>query len=170
MHGPEKDLIVLAARIHDIGKIGVPDSVLHKSGSLTVEERRLMEMHPEYGANLLVRYPDFSRGVEIVLHHHECWDGTGYPHRLSGPEIPFGARVIAVADSFDAMTSDRPYRRAMRPDTAAAILREGRGSQWDPAVVDAFLRSAASDLDQPAPPVLRVVRDTAGEDGPAALA
>jgi HD-GYP domain-containing protein (c-di-GMP phosphodiesterase class II) len=102
-----------------------------------------MEEHPVTGATLLKRYQDFTRGVALVRHHHESWDGTGYPDRLKGTEIPFGARVIAVADSFDAMTSDRPYRAGMPVGRAAAILRTGRGQQWDAALVDALLRSAS---------------------------
>lgn len=138
--GPEVDLILSAARVHDIGKIGIPDRILNKPTQLTPEEKRIMDSHPQRGAELLARYRDFSRGMEIVRHHHERWDGKGYPDGLSGAEIPFGARVIAVADSFDAMTSDRPYRAGMPASEAARILREGRGSQWDAAVVDAFLR------------------------------
>ncbi len=141
-NGPEVALIEAAARVHDIGKIGIPDAVLNKPGRLTGEERAIMEEHPVHGAALLKRYVDFARGVEIVLHHHESWDGTGYPDRLKAAEIPFGARVIAVADSYDAMTSDRPYRRGMPVDKAVAILRQGRGQQWDAAIVDAFLRAA----------------------------
>ena len=115
-----------------------------------------MKTHPQRGAELLARYPDFARGVEIVRHHHERWDGKGYPAGLAGFEIPFGARVIAVADSFDAMTSDRPYRRGMPPETAAQILRDGRGQQWDAQLVDAFLESIADELAPAAasPPVL----------------
>jgi len=143
-NGPEVALIEAAARVHDIGKIGIPDAVLNKPGRLTDEERAIMEEHPTHGATLLKRYADFARGVEIVLHHHESWDGTGYPHGLVGTDIPFGARVIAVADSYDAMTSDRPYRRGMSADKAVAILRQGRGQQWDAALVDAFLRGAAT--------------------------
>ncbi len=143
-NGPEVALIEAAARVHDIGKIGIPDAVLNKPGRLTDEERAIMEEHPVHGAALLKRYVDFARGVEIVLHHHESWDGTGYPHGLAGTDIPFGARVIAVADSYDAMTSDRPYRRGMPAEKAVAILREGRGQQWDAALVDAFLRGAAT--------------------------
>jgi HD-GYP domain-containing protein (c-di-GMP phosphodiesterase class II) len=141
LKGPEVTLILAAARVHDIGKIGVPDAVLHKAERLTDEERAVMELHPVDGANLLKRYTDFRRGVETVLHHHERWDGAGYPSRLTGMNIPFGARVIAVADSFDAMTSDRPYRRGMAKEQAAAILHTGRGTQWDAAIVDAFLRA-----------------------------
>jgi HD domain len=138
--GPELDLIRSAARVHDIGKIGIPDQILNKPGRLTPEEKRIMDSHPAYGAELLTRYTDFARGMDIVRHHHERWDGQGYPDGLRGLDIPFGARVIAVADSFDAMTSDRPYRTGMPTDKAAQILREGRGLQWDVTTVDAFLR------------------------------
>jgi len=116
-----------------------------------------MEAHPEKGALLLKRHADFERGVEIVLHHHERWDGAGYPAGLKGTAIPFGARVIAVADSYDAMTSDRPYRRGIPATKAAAILREERGTQWDETLVDAFLRGIADRLDASAPPDLRLV-------------
>jgi HD-GYP domain-containing protein (c-di-GMP phosphodiesterase class II) len=142
----EAQVIVSAARIHDIGKIGIPDDILLKPGRLTLEERDIMNMHPERGAELLERYPDFREGARIIRHHHEAWDGTGYPHRLAGDQIPFGSRVIAVADSFDAMTSDRPYRPALGVDQAVATLRRGRGEQWDPVVVDAFLRSISHQL------------------------
>jgi HD-GYP domain-containing protein (c-di-GMP phosphodiesterase class II) len=149
--GPEVDLIIAAARVHDIGKIGVPDHILNKPGLLTPEERAIMETHPDRGADLLLRYPDFARGVEIVRHHHESWNGKGYPSKLAGYAIPFGARVIAVADSYDAMTSDRPYRCGMTPARAAQILRERRGEQWDATIVDAFLHSIADQLEAPCP-------------------
>ena len=155
--GPDIDLIVAAARVHDIGKIGMPDRVLLKDGRLTDDEWEIMKLHPEQGADLLLRNPNFARGAEIVRHHHERWDGQGYPHRLRGAEIPFGARVIAVADSYDAMTSDRPYRRGMSPERAAGILREGRGAQWEGDIVDAFLRTITDRLEHPAP-VLRLVK------------
>jgi HD-GYP domain-containing protein (c-di-GMP phosphodiesterase class II) len=106
---------------------------------------------------VLQRYNDFARGVAVVRHHHESWDGTGYPHRLKGTDIPFGARVIAVADTYDAMTSDRPYRKGMSPAQAARILRDGRGVQWDPVVVDAWLRSIAPLIEGTPQPALRVV-------------
>ncbi len=157
LHGPEVDLIVTAARVHDIGKIGVPDAVLNKPGPLTPEERAVMEQHPTKGADLLKRHGTFARGVAIVRHHHESWDGSGYPDRRAGTEIPFGARVIAVADSYDAMTSDRPYRAGMPAAKAAAILREGRGRQWDATVVDALLRTVLVDVEQSAAPALHVV-------------
>ncbi len=158
LNGVEVDLIVTSARVHDIGKIGVPDAVLNKPGTLDAEERAIMETHAERGAELLRRHPGFTRGVEIVRHHHESWDGTGYPHRLVGTAIPFGARVLAVADSYDAMTSDRPYRTGMTPQKAAAILRAGRGRQWDAPLVDAFLRSVAGQVAEPDPGRLRLVR------------
>ena len=150
--GPEADLIVTAARVHDIGKIGIPDAVLNKAGKFTPEEEAIMQTHPDRGADLLTRYRDFARGVDIVRHHHESWDGTGYPHRLKETAIPFGARVIAVADSFDAMTSDRPYRKAMPVEKAAAILRAGQGQQWDPQIVDAFLRAINAPAATPSTP------------------
>ncbi len=159
IHGPEADLVVAASRVHDIGKIGIPDSILNKPDRLTPEEEALMQTHPDRGADLLARHINFKRGVDIVRHHHERWDGKGYPHGLRGTDIPFGARVIAVADSFDAMTSDRPYRRAIPPATALSILREGRGTQWDPVVVDAFLRvmGRPTTLDRPASPPAELV-------------
>jgi hypothetical protein len=147
LSGPEVELIVSAARVHDIGKIGIPDYILNKPDRLTPEEEAIMQTHPDHGADLLKRYPDFVRGVEIIRHHHEAWDGTGYPQRLKGYDIPFGARVIAVADSYDAMTSDRPYRKAMSPSKAASILIQGRGKQWDSSIVDGFLRTIADQLE-----------------------
>jgi hypothetical protein len=137
--GPEATLITAAARVHDIGKIAIPDSILNKPDRLTDEERAVMESHPQRGADFLARYPDFRRGVGIVLHHHERPDGKGYPAGLVGGDIPFGAAVVAVADAFDAMTSDRPYRKGMPVAKAAQILAEGRGAQWDGAIVDAFI-------------------------------
>jgi hypothetical protein len=141
VHGAEVELVLAAARVHDIGKIGVPDAILNKPGKLTDAERAEMERHPVLGADLLARQGDVGRGVALVRHHHEAWDGSGYPAGLAGLDIPFGARVIAVADSYDAMTSDRPYRAGMPPAKAVSILRAGRGQQWDAALVDAFLRA-----------------------------
>jgi hypothetical protein len=158
LSGPDVRLIVTSARLHDIGKISVPDAVLHKPGKLDADEWSNMAAHPEVGADLLARHPGFRRGVEIVRHHHEAWDGSGYPHKLKGTEIPFGARVIAVADSFDAMTSDRPYRSGMSCSTAIRILREGRGAQWDPQIVDAFVHSISARLESETGPQLRIVR------------
>lgn len=139
--GAEADLIVAAARVHDIGKIGVPDNVLNKRGALSPDERIVMQSHAARGSDVLERYPDFKRGAAIVRHHHENWDGTGYPDRYKNTDIPFGARVIAVADSYDAMTSDRPYRSGMPRHRAAMVLAEGSNSQWDSEIVAAFLKT-----------------------------
>jgi putative nucleotidyltransferase with HDIG domain len=137
----EVELIRLAARVHDLGKIAVPDEVLHKQGRLTAAEFELMKKHPETGAEILAKFPEYRRGRELVLAHHERIDGLGYPHGLAGAAIALGARIIAVADSWDAMTSDRPYRKALESDIAFGELLRGRGTQWDPAVVDAFAQT-----------------------------
>ncbi len=134
----EVELIRLAARVHDLGKIAVPDDVLHKNGRLTDEEFELMKKHPETGAEILAKFPEYRRGRELVLAHHERMDGLGYPRGLATSAIALGARIIAVADSWDAMTSDRPYRAALDARVALGELLRGRGTQWDPEVVDAF--------------------------------
>jgi putative nucleotidyltransferase with HDIG domain len=134
----EVELIRLAARVHDLGKIAVPDEVLNKHGRLTDEEFAIMKKHPVTGAEILSKFPEYRKGRELVLAHHERVDGRGYPRGLERDQIPFGARVIAVADSWDAMTSDRPYRQAMDSHVAMSELLRGRGIQWDATVVDAF--------------------------------
>ena len=134
--------VYMAGLLHDIGKIGVDDAVLRKEGRLTEEEYEKIKRHPTLGAEILDDIKPFSEIVPGVLHHHETWDGTGYPKGLAGEEIPIIARVIAVADSYDAMTSDRPYRKGMPVDKVDEILRGGSGSQWDPTVVDAYFRAA----------------------------
>ena len=146
--GPEATLIEISARLHDIGKIGIPDLILLKPGKLTPEEMSVMQTHAEKGAELIAKYKDFSRGAAIIRHHHERWDGQGYPARLKEHEIPFGARVIAVADSFEAMTSDRPYRKALSIEKAIQILLEGRGKQWDPNIVNVFVDMIISQTDE----------------------
>ncbi|MEP6894223.1 MAG: HD-GYP domain-containing protein [Chloroflexota bacterium] len=145
--GQEATLIENAARVHDIGKIGIPDEILKKPGKLLPEEMAIMRTHSQKGAELVAKYKDFSRGALIILHHHERWDGAGYPARLKEYEIPFGARVIAVADSFDAMTSDRPYRKALSARQAVQVLLEGRGKMWDPKVVNAFVDAIFDQVD-----------------------
>jgi HD-GYP domain-containing protein (c-di-GMP phosphodiesterase class II) len=145
--GPEATLIEIAARLHDIGKLGIPDSILMKPGRLSNDETALMQTHSQKGADLISKYKDFARGALIIEHHHERWDGHGYPARLKGPEIPFGARVIAVADSFDAMTSDRPYRKALSQRRAIQTLLEGRGKQWDANIVNALVDMVGDQLD-----------------------
>jgi HD-GYP domain-containing protein (c-di-GMP phosphodiesterase class II) len=146
--GPEATLIEISARLHDIGKIGIPDHILMKPGKLSPEEMAVMQTHPRKGADLISKYKDFSRGALIIMHHHERWDGMGYPVGLKGHEIPFGARLIAVADSFDAMTSDRPYRKALSANQAFQILLEGRGKQWDPQIVNTFVDMMINLMDE----------------------
>ena len=126
----------LAARVHDLGKIGLPDSVLLKEGKLTPEEFELMKRHPERGHQILARFPQYRKGRDVVLAHHERFDGKGYPRGLTGDRIPVAAQIVAVADALDAMTSHRPYRAALPLHQAMTELRLGRGTQWSPAVVD----------------------------------
>ena len=127
------------ALIHDIGKIGVPDAVLHKPGTLDAEERNIINRHPLAGYNMLSGIPYLREEIQIVICHQEKWDGTGYPHGLRGEEIPIGARLFAIADTFDALTSDRPYRQGCSYETARGIIEEESGRQFDPQAVEAFL-------------------------------
>lgn len=130
--------IYLGGLLHDIGKIGVDDRVLNKPGALSAEEFEQVKQHPQLGYDILRGVRQLEKILPIVLHHHEAWDGGGYPHRLVGEQTPLLARVAAVADAFDAMSSDRPYRKGMDETTLDRIFREGAGSQWDPQVVAAF--------------------------------
>lgn len=130
--------IFLCGLLHDIGKIGIPDHILQKPGRLTDEEFDVIKQHPEVGARLLRGLKPLEKLLPGVLHHHESYDGRGYPYGLQGEEIPLMARILAVADAFDAMTSDRPYRDGMPVAKAASILEEGRNQQWDGRVVQAF--------------------------------
>ncbi len=125
--------------LHDIGKIGIPDSILLKPGPLTPAEWKTMRAHPEIGKRLIERIPFLTGAVPIVYGHHERWDGTGYPRRLKGDAIPLGARVFAVADALDAMTYDRPYSTAISFEAARDEIIRSAGTHFDPAVVEAFL-------------------------------
>jgi HD-GYP domain-containing protein (c-di-GMP phosphodiesterase class II) len=126
------------AFVHDLGKIGIPEQVLSKPGPLTDDERSLVHLHTVLGANILARTPGMEKMAEVVLHHHERWDGAGYPEGRMGTTIPLESRVIFVADAFDAMTSERPYGRVMSPQEALAELRRCAGKQFDPMVVEAM--------------------------------
>ncbi|MCH7810978.1 MAG: diguanylate cyclase, partial [Chloroflexi bacterium] len=135
----EVSVLRVASLLHDIGKIVVPDEILLKPGPLTAAEMKRMRRHPSDGANTLSNVPTAADAVPVILHHHERFDGTGYPHGLSGDDIPIGARILLVADAFDAMTEDRPYRKAMPVTAAVEELKRFSGTQFDPTVVDAFL-------------------------------
>lgn len=129
----------LGAMLHDIGKIGVPDAILRKPGPLTEDEWVIMRQHTTLGAEMLADVPFLQRAMLLVRHHHERWDGKGYPDGLVSAAIPLGARIFAVADAFDAMTTRRPYRESRPPDDALAELRRVAGSQLDPQAVEAFV-------------------------------
>jgi len=133
--------IYLAGLLHDVGKIGVDDTVLRKPSKLSDDEYQHIKQHAEIGHRILQDLAKLEGILPVVLHHHESWDGSGYPHHLSNEEIPLPARTVAGADAFDAMTSDRPYRKGMPDDKVDQILRNGSGRQWDPAVIEAFFRS-----------------------------
>jgi putative nucleotidyltransferase with HDIG domain len=129
----------LGGPLHDIGKLAVSHEVLHKEGRLDAAELAEIRQHPKAGARLLLRVAALRAAIPYVLYHHERWDGTGYPSGKAGEEIPLEARVLAVADAFDAMTSDRPYRRALSRAQALAEVERCAGSQFDPAIAQVFL-------------------------------
>jgi putative two-component system response regulator len=137
------DMIRTASPLHDVGKIAVPDAILLKRGKLTPRERNAMEAHTEAGYRILAGSGStvLDLAATIALTHHERFDGEGYPRGIAGLEIPLEGRIVAVADVFDALTSDRPYRRRLMLDDAIALIRSGRGSQFDPEVVDTFVHS-----------------------------
>ncbi len=124
--------------LHDIGKIGIPDAILRKPGKLTDEEWVVMRTHPEVGYKILNKIEFLEDASQIVLHHHEKWDGSGYPHKLKCNDIPLGSRIFAAVDTVDAMTSDRPYRKALSYEVASEELRKWSGIQFDKNVVEAF--------------------------------
>jgi putative two-component system response regulator len=141
--------IELAGRVHDVGKIGVRESVLNKPGQLTDAEFQHIKCHPEAGERILAPIVEDREVLQIVRHHHERYDGAGYPDGLCGDEIPLGAKILAVADSYDAMISGRPYRGAMSVETACAEIEWGRNTQFDPEVAEAFLRIRNSSVLSP---------------------
>jgi HD-GYP domain-containing protein (c-di-GMP phosphodiesterase class II) len=138
--GDEEELLTIyrGALMHDVGKIGIPDAILLKPDKLTEEEWEFMRRHPALGYRILAQVPYLRPAAKIVLAHHERWDGFGYPRGLRGEEIPLGARIFAVCDTYDAIISDRPYRRGQSPDAALAEILRCAGSQFDPQVVEAF--------------------------------
>ncbi|HEV2969790.1 MAG TPA: HD-GYP domain-containing protein [Pirellulales bacterium] len=134
------ETIYLSGLLHDIGKIGINDNVLRKTSKLTDAEYEHIKLHTEIGYKILCDLKQLGDVLPVVRHHHEAWNGAGYPLRLAGEQIPYLARIVAVADAFDAMSSDRPYRKGMSDERLDEILRRGAGSQWDARVVDAFFR------------------------------
>ena len=141
---PETDLYQLevAALLHDIGKIGIPDSILKKEGKLTDDERALMNKHPEYSWSILRLLPGLEKASLYALHHHESFNGAGYPAGLKGEEIPIGSRIVSVIDAYDAMISNRCYRRGLSHDEAVQRLLASGGTQFDPVVVQTFVEIA----------------------------
>jgi HD-GYP domain-containing protein (c-di-GMP phosphodiesterase class II) len=124
--------------LHDVGKVGIPEAIINKPGPLDDREWEVMRSHPLLGVQMVGGIKSLGHAVEVIRCHHERWDGKGYPYGLAGEAIPVGARIFAVADAFDAMTSDRPYRRSLAFDRAVQEIVDGAGSQFDPAVVAAF--------------------------------
>jgi HD-GYP domain-containing protein (c-di-GMP phosphodiesterase class II) len=137
----ETQTIETAASLHDLGTIAIPDPILHKSGGLSEEERRVMQTHARFGYEALKESAEFQKLAHIVLHHHERFDGTGYPDGIEGKDIPFGSRMISVLDAFEAMTSEQPHRRRMTKREACDELLIGKGAQFDPEIVEALLET-----------------------------
>jgi len=132
--------IEMGAVLHDVGKIGIPESILKKPASLTPEEYEIIKTHPEIGVKICEPLKFLKEVLKVIECHHERMDGKGYPHRLKGEEIPLEARIVSIADAFDALTSDRPYRKGVSLQQAIAILKEGQGTQWDAHLVDQFIQ------------------------------
>jgi putative nucleotidyltransferase with HDIG domain len=148
--GREQEQVRIAAFLHDLGKVGVPTEFLLREGGLDPNERKIMEQHPVIGARLVRPLLLQSDTTLAIQHHHEWWDGTGYPDGLSGQDIPYAARIVAVADAFDAMSCDRPYRRALRREVVLGELRRFAGVQFDPSLAKEFaaiVESNADDVD-----------------------
>jgi HD-GYP domain-containing protein (c-di-GMP phosphodiesterase class II) len=141
----EKDVLYIAASLHDIGKVGIPDSILLKPGRLTDEEFMIIKRHPDIGADILKPIPPMSRETEVIRYHHERYDGKGYPAGIGGEEIPLLSRIITLADSYDAMTSDRPYRKGLPIDKAIEEIVRCIGSQFDPELAKIFISKVICD-------------------------
>ena len=141
--------IEYAALMHDIGKIGIDENILHKAGKLTDEERSIIKKHPAIGNRIIAPVAFLSPVAPMVLYHQEWYNGQGYPEGLAGEEIPLGARIVAVIDAFDAITSDRPYRKALSREIAIEEIKKGAGSQFDPKVAEAFIEALSEENSAP---------------------
>lgn len=139
LRGEQVDLISFSARLHDLGKIGMSNTLLHKPGAFAPDEQEEFRRHPAIGASMVSGFHLFGEGCDLILRHHEAWNGSGYPDGLQRDSIPVGSQIIAVADAFEAMTADRVYRAAMSVPEAADVLIDKRGSQFSPRVVDALI-------------------------------
>ena len=168
--GREIEALEWGGLLHDVGKIGVPDAVLLKPDKLTKDERAMMNAHPVIGANIIANVAKLAPELPIIRHHHEWYNGSGYPDRLIGDEIPKLARILHVADAFEAMTPARPYRmRPLTTEQAIAELRKYAGVQFDPVVVDAFVRTDVGGVMRPTPGARRnPVRSRSSPRPPAA--
>jgi putative nucleotidyltransferase with HDIG domain len=138
LRGLELEKVHIAAHLHDIGKICIPEYILNKKEPLSKAEWELIKQHPVTGYNILKNYNELAIFADIILHHHERWDGKGYPSKLEGAEIPLGSRIIAVCDTIDAMTSDRPYRQAFSFEETKNEIKINKSRQFDPDIVDAL--------------------------------
>ena len=130
----------MIATLHDIGKVGIDENILNKPGKLTRDEWREMKKHPEIGYRIAMASPELMSVAEFILSHHERWDGKGYPRGLKGKEIPTLARIIAITDAYDAMMTDRPYRKALSKEEALQEIRNNAGTQFDPEIAEAFVK------------------------------
>ena len=155
----EVSKVSTAALLHDIGKIGIPDEVLNKKGELSGENWEAIKAHPRLGANIVCNIPQLIHCANSILHHHERWDGSGYPDGLKGEQIPIEARILAIADSFEAMTSARPYRPALSLEGVVTELREGAGLQFDPKLVEVFIDIIEAGL----PEKIKIAQDASSE-------
>lgn len=130
--------LAIAAVLHDIGKIGIPEQILNKTGKLTESEYAIIQRHPQLGYDALVNIKQLEKVAEYILYHHECYDGRGYPSKKAGEEIPLISRILSIADVYEAITSDRVYRKAMNLEQTMMVMRTGRGTKFDPEILDAF--------------------------------
>jgi diguanylate cyclase (GGDEF)-like protein/PAS domain S-box-containing protein len=131
--------LALLAQVHDLGKVGIPDNILFKEGPLTAEEWEVMRLHPEKGYRIAITSPDLAEVADLILRHHEKWDGSGYPIKLKGEDIPIECRILAIVDAFDAMTNDRPYSKAKSREAAIEEIKNSAGTHFDPGLIDIFL-------------------------------